>query len=429
MGCNAIYYELFKRTNFVTPMKKTFKLALPWQILIGITLGAIFGIFAHEYVDYVKWLGDLFLRGLKMVVIPLVFSALIMGVSSIGESKDLGRIAGKTFLYYIITTAIASTLGLFLVNIFKPGVGVDLQFKESVSNVAGTKISFVDQLLGIVPENIIKAMADGNMLPVIFFAIMFGYFITVSQDKTKIQLSDLFNGIYEVMIKLTFLVIKFAPFGLFGVVAGVVGAQAGDSEALASLFGSLGIYAAIIGGGCILHGIALLPALFASLTGKNPYKFMKQVSPGLLTSFATASSAASLPINLEDIHVKTGVSRKIASFCLPLGNTVNMNGTALFESVTAIFIAQVYGIEMTIAQQIIIVLTSLLAAIGAAGIPLAGLVMLAVVLNAVGLPLEGIGLVLVVQQPLDMIRSAVNVWGDCTGAAVVAHSEGEKLNL
>lgn len=410
-------------------MKKTFKLALPWQILIGITLGAIFGIFAHEYVEYVKWLGDLFLRGLKMVVIPLVFSALIMGVSSIGESKDLGRIAGKTFLYYIVTTAIASTLGLFLVNIFKPGYGVDLKLSETVTQVAGTNISFTDQLLGIVPENIIRAMADGNMLPVIFFAIMFGYFITVAQDKTRVQLTDLFNGIYEVMIKLTFLVIRFAPFGLFGVVAGVVGAQAGDSEALATLFGSLGIYAAIIGGGCIIHGIGLLPALFALLTRKNPYKFMQQVSPGLLTSFATASSAASLPINLEDIHTKTGVSRKIANFCLPLGNTVNMNGTALFESVTAIFIAQAYGIEMTIAQQIIIVLTSLLAAIGTAGIPLAGLVMLAVVLNAVGLPLEGIGLVLVVQQPLDMIRSAVNVWGDCTGAAVVAISEGEKLNL
>jgi len=410
-------------------MKKTFKLALPWQILIGITLGAIFGIFAHEYVDYVKWLGDLFLRGLKMVVIPLVFSALIMGVSSIGESKDLGRIAGKTFLYYVITTAIASVLGLFLVNVFKPGVGVDLKLSETVTEISSTKVSFVDQLLGIVPENIVKAMADGNMLPVIFFAIMFGYFITVSQSKTRIQLTDLFNGIYEVMIKLTFLVIKFAPFGLFGVVAGVVGAQAGDAEALTSLFGSLGIYAAIIAGGCLIHGLAFLPGIFVTLTKKNPFKFMKQMSPGLLTTFATASSAASLPLTLEDIHVKTGVSRKIASFCLPLGNTVNMNGTALFESVTAIFVAQAYGIDLTIAQQIIVVLTSLLAAIGSAGIPLAGLVMLAVVLNAVGLPLEGIGLVLVVQQPLDMIRSAVNVWGDLTGAAIVAKSEGETLNL
>ncbi|MDX9782886.1 MAG: dicarboxylate/amino acid:cation symporter [Bacteroidales bacterium] len=410
-------------------MKKTFKLALPWQILIGITLGAIFGIFAHEYVAYTKWLGDLFLRGLKMVVIPLVFSALIMGVSSIGQSKDLGRIAGKTFLYYIITTILASSLGLLLVNIFQPGVGVDLKLSETITDIPGTKVSFVDQLLGIVPENIIRAMADGNMLPVIFFAILFGYYITVSQEKTRVQLTDLFNGFYEVMIKVTFLVIKFAPFGLFGVVSGVVGAQAGDSEALATLFGSLGIYAAIIGGGCIIHGITVLPGIFAALTKKNPYKFMKQMSPGLLTSFATASSAASLPINLEDIHIKTGVSRKIASFCLPLGNTINMNGTALFESVTAIFIAQAYGVDLTLAQQIIVVLTSLLAAIGTAGIPLAGLVMLAVVLNAVGLPLEGIGLVLVVQQPLDMIRSAVNVWGDLTGAAIVAKSEGETLNL
>lgn len=410
-------------------MKKTFKLALPWQILIGITLGAIFGIFAHEYVAYTKWLGDLFLRGLKMVVIPLVFSALIMGVSSIGQSKDLGRIAGKTFLYYIITTILASTLGLLLVNIFQPGVGVDLKLSETITDIPGTKVSFVDQLLGIVPENIIRAMADGNMLPVIFFAILFGYYITVSQEKTRVQLTDLFNGFYEVMIKVTFLVIKFAPFGLFGVVSGVVGAQAGDSEALATLFGSLGIYAAIIGGGCIIHGITVLPGIFAALTKKNPYKFMKQMGPGLLTSFATASSAASLPINLEDIHIKTGVSRKIASFCLPLGNTINMNGTALFESVTAIFIAQAYGVDLTLAQQIIVILTSLLAAIGTAGIPLAGLVMLAVVLNAVGLPLEGIGLVLVVQQPLDMIRSAVNVWGDLTGAAIVAKSEGETLNL
>lgn len=410
-------------------MKKPFKLALPWQILIGICLGAIFGVFAHEYVDYVKWLGDLFLRGLKMVVIPLVFSALIMGVSSIGESKDLGRIAGKTFLYYIVTTIIASTIGLLLVNVFKPGVGVDLKLTETVTEIASTKVSFADQLLGIVPDNIIRVMADGNMLPVIFFAILFGYFITASQEKTRVHLTDLFNGLYEVMIKITFLVIKFAPFGLFGVVAGVVGAQAGDAEALATLFGSLGIYAAIIAGGCLLHGFIVLPSIFASLTRKNPFKFLKQMSPGLLTTFATASSAASLPMNLEDIHVKTGVSRKIASFCLPLGNTINMNGTALFESVTAIFIAQAYGIDLTIAQQIIVILTSLLAAVGTAGIPLAGLVMLAVVLNAVGLPLEGIGLVLVVQQPLDMIRSAVNVWGDLTGAAIVAQSEGETLNL
>lgn len=408
---------------------KRFSLALHWQILIGICLGVLMGIFGHEYVKYTSWLGDLFLRGLKMVVIPLVFSALVMGVSSIGKAADLGRIAGKTFLYYVITTIIASTIGLLLVNAFKPGVGVDLNLKETVTALAATEVSFKDQLIGIIPDNIVKVMADGNMLPIIFFAILFGAMINVASDKTRTLLTDFFNGCYEVMIKITFLVIRFAPFGLFGVVSGVLGAQAGDPALLGSVFGSLGIYSAIIAGGCLIQGLGVLPAIFVTLTRKNPFKFMSQMGTSLMTVFTTASSAASLPISIQDIQEKTGVSRKIASFCLPLGNTVNMNGTALFESVTAIFIAQAYGIDLTIGQEIVVILTSLLAAIGTAGIPLAGLVMLTVVLQAVGLPLEGIGLVLVVQQPLDMIRSTVNVWGDQTGAVIVAMSEGEKVNL
>ncbi|MEA5006424.1 MAG: dicarboxylate/amino acid:cation symporter [Rikenellaceae bacterium] len=410
-------------------MAKKFRLALHWQILIGICLGILLGIFGHEYTIYTKWMGDLFLNGLKMVVIPLVFSALVMGVSSIGETKDLGRIAGKTFGYYVLTTLIACVIGLVLVNTFKPGVGVDLNLQTKVENIATTEISMIDQIVGIVPTNIFKAMADGNMLPVIFFAILFGTFITLSSQKSRVLLTDVFNSVYEVMIKMTFLVIRFAPFGLFGVVSSIIGSQAGDTDALSEMFGSLGIYAAIIAGGCLIQGLGTLPAIFAILTRKNPFKFMNQMGTGLLTTFCTASSAASLPITIPDIQKKSGVSQKIAAFCLPLGNTINMNGTALFECVTAIFVAQVYGIDLTLGQQIVIVMTSLLAAIGAAGIPLAGLVMLAVVLNAVGLPLEGIGLVLVVQQPLDMIRSAVNVWGDLTGAAIVAHSEGEKLTI
>jgi len=410
-------------------MGKKFKLALPWQILIGITLGILLGLFGHEYTIYTKWLGDLFLRGLQMVIIPLVFSALVMGVSSIGETTDLGRIAGKTFAYYIITTLIACVLGLLLVNTFEPGVGVDLQLKETVTNIASTEVSFIDQIVAIVPNNIVRAMAEGNMLPVIFFAILFGFFITTSTNKTRTLLTDVFNGLYEVMIKITFLIIRFAPIGLFGVVSSMVGAQAGNPAALKVMFTSLGIYSAIIAGGCLIQGLGILPAIFLLFTRKNPFKFMEQMGTGLMTTFFTASSAASLPITIRDIQEKSGVSRKIAGFCLPLGNTVNMNGTALFESVTALFIAQAYGIDLTIGQQIVVVLTSLLAAIGTAGIPLAGLVMLAVVLKAVGLPLEGIGLVLVVQQPLDMIRSAVNVWGDLTGAAIVAKSEGEKLTI
>ncbi|HPJ55737.1 MAG TPA: cation:dicarboxylase symporter family transporter, partial [Bacteroidales bacterium] len=194
------------------------KLALHWQILIGILLGILFGIFFYEYTIYTKWVGDLFLRGLKMVVIPLVFSALIMGVSSVGKAADLGRIAGKTFSWYIVTTLLACILGLFLVNFFKPGENVDLQLQETVTDIAVTNNSFIDQIVAIVPDNIVQAMAEGQMLPVIFFAILFGFFIIVSEDKTRILLTDVFNGIYEVMIKITFLVIRFAPIGLFGVV-------------------------------------------------------------------------------------------------------------------------------------------------------------------------------------------------------------------
>jgi len=205
--------------------------------------------------------------------------------------------------------------------------------------------------------------------------------------------------------------------------------KAGNTEALSVMFGSLGIYSAIVAGGCLIQGLIILPSIFISFTHKNPFRFMSQMGTGLMTTLFTASSAASLPITLRDIQEKSNVSRKIAGFCLPLGNTINMNGTALYECVTGIFIAQAYGIDLTLGQQMIVVFTSLLAAIGAAGIPHAGLVMLAVVLNAVGLPLEGIGLVLVVQQPLDMIRSSVNVWGDLTGAAIVAKSEGETLTI
>ena len=405
------------------------KLALHWQILIGIGLGVLFGLFAHEYTHYTKWLGDIFLRALKMVVIPLVFSALVMGVSSVGKAVDLGRIAGKSFLWYVTTTLMACTLGLLLVNFFKPGENVDLQLEKTVTDIEVTSNSFLDQIVSIVPENIVQAMSESQMLPVIFFAILFGFFITKSGDKTRTLLTDVFNGIYEVMIKITFLVIRFAPIGLFGVVSNMVGAQAGDSKALGVMFGSLGIYSAIIAGGCLIHGLLTIPGLFSIFTRKNPYKVMKLMGTALLTAFTTASSAASLPIALRDIQEKVGVSRKISSFCLPLGNTVNMDGTALFECVTAIFIAQAYGIELTLVQQIVVILTSLMAAVGAAGIPLAGLVMLAVVLEAVGLPLEGIGLVLVVQQPLDMIRTSVNLWGDISGATLVAHTEGEKLNL
>lgn len=405
------------------------KIALHWQILIAIVIAVPFGILFHEYAPSIMWLGDMFIRALKMISIPIVFSSLIMGVSSLGGYKDLGRLAGKTFSFYLLTTALATILGVFLVNIFQPGVGADLNLTESVTDLAVTKLSFKDQIVSIIPDNIFVDLTKGNMLPIIFFAILFGYFATKVSQNASLTMTNFFTSAFEVFMKMTLFIVKFTPLGVFAIVSNIVAAQNGDHERLISIISSLGVYTAVVWVGCIIHSGAVLPALVYGFTRLNPYKHMKQMSIPLLTAFSTCSSGATLPLTMKESQEKTGISNKIASFVLPLGSTINMNGTALYEGVTAIFIAQAYGIDLSVGQQFVIVLTSVLASIGAAGIPMAGLVMVAVVLSAVGLPLEGIGLILAVQQLCDMPRTAVNVHGDTCAAVVVAHTEGEKLNL
>lgn len=405
------------------------KIALHWQILIAIVIAVPFGILFHEYAPSIKWLGDMFIRALKMISIPIVFSSLIMGVSSLGGYKDLGRLAGKTFSFYLLTTALATILGVLLVNIFQPGVGADLNLTESVTDLAVTKLSFKDQIVSIIPDNIFVDLTKGNMLPIIFFAILFGYFATKVSQNASLTMTNFFTSAFEVFMKMTLFIVKFTPLGVFAIVSNIVAAQNGDHERLISIISSLGVYTAVVWAGCIIHSGAVLPALVYGFTRLNPYKHMKQMSIPLLTAFSTCSSGATLPLTMKESQEKTGISNKIASFVLPLGSTINMNGTALYEGVTAIFIAQAYGIDLSVGQQFVIVLTSVLASIGAAGIPMAGLVMVAVVLSAVGLPLEGIGLILAVQQLCDMPRTAVNVHGDTCAAVVVAHTEGEKLNL
>ncbi len=405
------------------------KLALHWQILIGIAIAIPFGMFFYELVPSIKWVGEIFIRALKMIAIPIVFSSLVMGVSSLGGYKDLGRLAWKTFSFYVFTTVLAVLTGVILVNIVKPGIGADLNLTADVSNLQINALSFKDQIVSIVPDNVFSDLAKGNMLPVIFFAIFFGFFITrISSDNQK-TLSSFFDAAFEVFMKMTLFIVKFTPYGVFAIVSNIVAEQQGDPAQLYSIVSSLGLYTLVVWGGCLIHGGLVLPGLVYGFTRLNPYKHIKQMSVPLLTAFSTCSSGAALPLTIRDSQEKTGISNKIASFVLPLGSTINMNGTALYEGVTAIFIAQAYGIDLSIVQQFVIVLTSVLAAIGAAGIPMAGLVMLGVVLMAVGLPMEGIGLVLAVQPICDMIRTSINVYGDTCAAVVVAHSEGEKLNL
>ena len=279
--------------------------------------------------------------------------------------------------------------------------------------------------MNIVPENIFVAMVENKMLSVIFFAILFGFLITQTSNKSKTILTDFFNALFDVMMKITLFIIKFTPLGIFGIVAN----QVANQDNLGELMSRLGMYMGVVILGLSIHAIIVLPLMLKFIGKVNPIKHFIAMRTPLITAFSTSSSNATLPLTMEAIEHKSGVSNSITSFTLPLGATVNMDGTALYELVAAMFIAQAYGIDMSITQQIIIVITGLLASIGAAGIPMAGLVMISVILTAVGLPLEGIGLILAVDRILDMFRTSVNVWSDSCGAVIIAKSEGEELKV
>jgi Na+/H+-dicarboxylate symporter len=376
-------------------------------------------------VKYVSWMGDLFIRALKMLIIPLILSSLISGITSIGSGSNLGRLGMKTMLYYVMTSFFAIITGQILVNIFRPGVGANINFIQQVEGLVEKQKSFLDILIGIVPNNILQAMVQNDMLSIIFFAILFGFFITKISKKHQVVLKDFFTAVFEVMMKVTLFVIRFTPFGIFGIVAKTVA----DQEDLGGLVTSMGLYMLTVILALGIHAAITLP-IFVKYIGKaNPLKHFKNMTTPLLTAFSTSSSGATLPLTMQAVEEESGVSNKISSFTLPLGATVNMDGTALYECIAAIFIAQAYGVELTFVQQIIIVFTALLASIGAAAIPMAGLVMITVILTAVGLPLEGVGLILAVDRILDMFRTATNVWSDSCGAVVIAKSEGEKLKV
>lgn len=401
------------------------KIKLHWQILIALFLGVLYGIFLKDYVYLVSWMGDVFLRALRMVIVPLILSSIISGVTNVGEAKNLGRLGLKTFAYYVTTSLFAIVTGLILVNIFQPGVGADLGLSKEVEGLEAARESFGDTLLNIIPTNIFTAFTEGQMLSIIFFAIIFGFFITQVDQKYKVMMTDFFNAAFEVMMKITMLVIKFTPLGILGIVAEVVSEQSD----LVNLAQRMGIYMFVVALALLIHATITLPGILRFIGRANPVKHLKALSTPLLTAFSTSSSNATLPLTMEAVEHNSGVSTKITSFTLPLGATINMDGTALYECVAAMFIAQAYGVELGIMQQLIVVFTALLASIGAAGIPMAGLVMITIILSAVGLPLEGVGLIIAVDRILDMCRTAVNVWSDSCGAVVIAKSEGENLKV
>ncbi len=402
------------------------KIKLHWQILIALVIAVIIGYYFPGAVEYLDWMGKMFLRGLKMVIIPLIFASIVSGVTSIGSGKSLGRIGLKTVTYYISTSFLAILTGLILVNIIKPGVGIEMGFQESVTSLSTESGKINDILIRMIPENLIDSMAKGDILPIIFFAILFGFFITQVADNYKQPLTNFFEGLFEVMMRLTMFIIRFTPLGILGIVSGEV---ARNSDKLANLAGSMAIYMLTVIIGLTIHAVITLPLILRLVARVKPIKHIRNMATPLLTAFSTVSSSATLPLTMEAVEHKSGVSNKISSFTLPLGATINMDGTALYECVAAMFIAQAYGIDLSFTEQMIVVFTALLASIGAAGIPMAGLVMITVVLTAVDLPLEGVGLIIAVDLILDMMRTTVNVWSDSCGAVTIARSEGEETNV
>ena len=390
-------------------------------MVLGALVGAQFG---EPMADRVGWIGDLFMKLLRMIIVPLVLTSIISGVASVGGGRSLGRLFSKTLGYYVLSSFLAAFVGLLMVNLIRPGVGANLTGtdQEALPDLS-TPDSPIQLLLDIVPQNVIQAAATADMLALIFFCIVFGAALSTLPDKTRGPLVEFFEALFHVMMNLTSGIIKFLPIGVFALITRMVGTTGFDA------FLPLAKHALTIGSGVTIHFFVSLPILLILLGRISPRIHFANMREPLLIAFSTSSSGATLPVTMNVVEEKVGVSNKIASFVLPMGATVNMDGTAVFECAGALFIAQSLGFDFTIMQQGIVVLTTLLASIGAAAAPSAGLVVIFIVLEAIGLSGPDVnvivGSMLAIDRPLDMYRTAVNVFSDSCGAAIIARSEGE----
>ena len=397
------------------------QIALHWQIFIALVAGAATGFFFGSAIAPLAFVGSLFIKALKMIIVPLIATSIITGIANAGRTQGIGRMGLHTFSYYLMTSLLAIVTGLILVNLIKPGVGAELGLQQKPERLQDSLDKFGDSpweaverlLLDMIPTNPFQAMADGQILQLIVFSLLFGFFTTRIQSPHSESINQFFQAAFETMMKLTHFIMRFAPIGIFALVAKMV-ANTGFGP-----FADLALYAITVLSGLLFHSLVTLPVVLYFIGRRSPRDHSQAMAPALLTAFSTSSSSATLPITIESLEQRAGVSNRTTSFVIPLGATINMDGTALYECVAAMFIAQAYGVDLGPMQQFLVVITALLASIGAAGIPMAGLVMISVILTAVGLPLEGLGLILAVDRVLDMCRTTVNVWSDSCGAAII----------
>lgn len=412
---------------------------LHWQILIAVALAAAAGSitesdtvwFGLSAIGVYAFLGALFLNALKMLVVPLVVASILSAMAGIGNTADFGRLGAKTLAYFLSTSLLAIVTGLILANAVIPGeiegrpAGDRLGLSEETASVLQSVENrgagdLAELLLRMIPPNIVAAAVNGDLLGLIFFSLLAGYFLARAESDHAATVIRFVHGVFEVMMRVTDWVMRFAPIGVFGLVAKAV------STAGLEAMQPLAWFVVTVVGGLALHAFLTLPVLVALLGRVNPYRYLRAILPALATAFATASSAATLPVTLKTVQENGRVSARTSGFVLPLGATVNMDGTALYECVAVLFIAQAYGLELSLATQAMVVFLALVTSIGVAGIPAASLAAIAIILSAVGLPLEGIGMILAVDRVLDMCRTSVNVLGDACGAMIIARSEGEE---
>ena len=414
---------------------KTSKKTTPWPVFIAIILAFIIGnwtgtdskILTLTFYSIYDVLGTLFINALTMVVVPLVLSSIVLGISRMGNEGSFGKLSLKIFGFYVLTTLSAVLIGLFFVNILHPGnpeILTKSKFLIEQQTLSPENTSaFSTLLLSIIPSNIFNALSKGDMLAIIFFSLLFGYSVSQLKGETGKTLQEFFQGLFQTMITITHLVMKALPLGVFCLVAKVAATTGYES------LSSLALFFGTVLGGLIVFSLGVIP-LFLRFVGKvSPKAFFQVISPALITAFSTSSSAATLPITMDCLEKKGGISNRICSLVVPLGTSLNMSGSALYECVAAMFVAQVYGVEFSFVSQVVFVLMALLTSMGVVGIPSASLIAVMVILKAFNLPIEGIGLFLAVDRVLDMCRTTVNVLSDSCCAVLIAKSEGEKITL
>ena len=407
---------------------KPFYLKLHWQVLAAMVLGALIGHFWGPGAESIKWIGSLFIRLLKMIIVPLVLASIISGVASIASGRAVGRLFGKTLGYYVLTSLLAASTGLLMVNLIRPGDDPSVM-EEAATQALPEGLAvpgWQETVMDIVPENVFAAAAGaGNMLQIIFFSIVLGLAIaTLPNAKARKTLTELIDSFFQAMIKLTMGIIKLLPIAVLCLIARLVGETGTDQIA------NFAKYVGTLASGLAFHFLITLPLVLWVLGRISPLIHFRNMINPIVVAFSTSSSAATLPVTMRTVEERVGVSKKVSSFVLPMGATVNMDGTAVFECVGALFIAQLLGFELTLGMQAIAVGTAMLASIGAAAVPSAGLVVIFIVLEAIGLGNHPgteaiVAAMLAIDRPLDMCRTAVNVFSDSCGAAIIARSEGE----